>query len=104
MTSPANQILSTLGSDLTGAGVNASAALMKFFSGALLEWGGDEAKILGDCVQVMIDKRNAGSTWEEAVTAAYNTFVAEETAEGNKIVLEFLNLIASIAKTVEAIF
>lgn len=100
---PIPSILSTLGTALKSEETNAAAALLQFFSGSLISWGVDEAKILGDAVNTMIEDLQAGKTWEEAATDTYNGFYNEELAEGQKIALQFLTVISTIAQTAQAI-
>ena len=102
MANALSSALTSIEGKLSTAGTTAAASIIGFFSTSLLTLAEDELAILGDAIEALYKSKQAGRTWEEALTDAYNEFYNEEVAEGSKIAMAFLEAVSKILATIEA--
>lgn len=109
--------ISTIAADITALSTKASSAgssvisgVLSLVTGGLVSLAEDELVILGDAITSMKAKRGATDpttgqpfTWEQALTAAYNTFYNEEQTEAVKIATGILSAVNKVLSVVEAL-
>lgn len=103
MTNVLSSALSTIETKAASAGAGAASAILSFFSSSLLTLAEDELVILNNAIAKLLAEKEAGASWEDALTAAYNTFYSAEVDEKDKIAMAFLEAISKITSAASAI-
>jgi len=103
MSNAFQSVVTDLKANLTTAEVSASSAILSFFSTALTGLAEDEIKILGDAINFLIQRKEAGDDWETALTAALNQFYSEEKAEATALAMSFLEAVGKILNGIKAV-
>lgn len=103
-------LTSAIAADITAITAKASSAGNSVVSGVLTLVGGslvslaeDELVILGDAIVTLKTNRANGRTWEESLTACYNTFYNEEQTEAVKIATGILAAVSKVLSVVEGL-
>lgn len=103
--------ISALTSKGSSVGASVISGVLSLFSTSLVTLAEDELVILGDAISSLKAKRAAIDpdtkqpfTWEQALTAAYNTFYNEEQTEAVKIATGILAAVGKVLSVAEGLF
>jgi hypothetical protein len=99
--------LSGIISNLKSAAASGEATVIQFGENISVTLIADQATILAAAAEELASKVEAniaagqsiGDAWDSGLTATYNDFYNAELAEGQKIALSFLNVLASVAES-----